>query len=170
MFPCILLARIAPPGRHEAGDWRVLREARFEHEHLPSEVKCSIEKLTAQPLRREPIDIVAVALRYVGTSSAGEYRSSVRLELEAVGCGKYLYALASERSAPGRRENEREFSSDCERRFLHWCSQLRIVPAHAEWPAAPRDAFERLVLETAAAEETAARNKRNMLGRLVKRR
>ena len=168
MFPHLSPDRVQRSDLHGAADWRVFREVRFEHEHLPDVMKCSIEKLTLQSLRREPIDIVAVALRYTGSTLAGEYRSTVRLELEAVGNGKCLYVLASERHAP-MREDGRRFAADCDRGFHAWCERLRIVPPGEPWPAAPRDVFQRVVLETAAAEETAARNKRNMLGRLVKR-
>lgn len=140
------------------GDWRVVREAFFEHEDVPRAMKYTIEKLTAQLLRREPIDITALALRYSGTSGAGGHPSTVRLELKAVGNGKYLYALTSERSAPKRWEDERRFTAECERRFTHWCLQLRVVPAETEWPNAPRDSLERAILEMVAAEDAAARS------------
>jgi len=140
-----------------AGDWRFVREAFFEHEDTPTAVKFAIEKLTLQLLRREPIDITALALRYSGTSSAGGHPSTLRLELKAVGRGKYLYALTNERSAPKRWEDERRFTAECERGFAHWCSQLRVVPANTEWPNAPRDSFEQTIAELVAAEDAAAR-------------
>ena len=140
------------------GDWRVVREALFEREDAPTAVKYAAEKLTLQLLHREPLDLTALALRYSGTSSAGGHSSTVRLELKAVGSGKYLYALTSDRSAPKRWEDERRFTAECERRFTHWCLQLRVVPAEAEWPNAPRDSFEQTILETVAAEDATARS------------
>jgi len=139
------------------GDWRVVREALFEHEDGPTAIKYAIEKLTVQLLHREPIDIAALALRYSGSSSAGGHPSAVRLELMAVGGGKHLYALTSERSASKRWEDERKFTAECERRFAHWCAQLRVVPAETEWPRATDGSLERSIVETVAAEEAAAR-------------
>ncbi|MEO8805288.1 MAG: hypothetical protein ABI433_04350 [Burkholderiaceae bacterium] len=143
------------------GDWRVVSEVYFEHEDAPTAVKYAIEKLTLQLLRREPIDITALALRYIGTSSAGGHPSTVRLELKAVGSGKYLYALTNERAAPKRWEDERRFTAECERRFTHWCSQLRVVPAATEWPNTPRELFEQAIVEMVAAEDAAAHKAEN---------
>ena len=141
----------------EVGDWCVVREALFEHDEAPTATKYLVEKLTAQLLRREPIDITDLGLRYAGTSGAGGHPSTVRLELKAVGPGKYLYALTSVGTAPRRWEDERRFTADCERRFAHWCRQLRIVPNAGDWPAAPHALLEQTILETAAAEDVAAR-------------
>jgi hypothetical protein len=139
------------------GDWHVVREALFEHEGAPTATKFMIEKLTVQLLRREPIDIAALALRYAGTSRAGGHPSTVRLDLKAVGGEKYLYALTSERTAPKRWEDERKFIDECDRKFAYWCSNLHIVKAEADWPKAPRALFEDTIMQTVAAEDAAAR-------------
>jgi len=139
------------------GDWRVVREALFEHEKPPTAMKHAIEKLCVQLLHREPVDIAALALRYSGSSSAGGHPSTVHLELRAVGSGIYLYALTSERSAPKRWEDERVFTAECDRRFGYWCASLRIVSSMPAWRAAPRAALEQVIHETVAAEDAAAR-------------
>jgi hypothetical protein len=139
------------------GDWRVVREALFEHESAPTAMKFAIEKLCVQLLHREPVDIAALALRYSGSSSAGGHPSTVRLELRAVGSGLYLYALTSERTAPKRWEDERQFTAECDRRFAHWCASLRIVPSLAAWRSAPQASLEQIIHQTVAAEDAAAR-------------
>jgi hypothetical protein len=138
------------------GDWRVVREACFEHEDAPTAMKYAIEKLTIQLLNREPIDIAAPALRYSGTSGASGDPSTVLLELKAVGSGKYLYTLTSVRTTQKRCVDQARFTAECERRFAHWCARLRTVPADAVWPAAPREALKQIILGPIPAEEAAA--------------
>lgn len=65
-------------------------------------VKYTIETLTGQLLGRELIDMARLALRYSGTSGARGHPSTVRLQLRAVGNGKYLYTLTNECAAPRR--------------------------------------------------------------------
>jgi hypothetical protein len=139
------------------GDWHVVRRACFEHEDAPSAAKYAVEKMTKQLLQREPLDRVAPVLRYAGTSGAGGYPSTVRLELVAVGGGRHLYALTSEGTAPRRWEDEQHFTAMCERRFERWCAQLRIVADQPAWPGGPRSPLEPCVIQVVAAEEAAER-------------
>jgi len=141
----------------EVGDWHFARSVCFEHEHAPIVMKHAIEKMTVHLLQREPFDIAAPALRYAGMSGAGGNPSTVRVELIAIDGARHLYRLTSEGSAPRRWTENRRFTADCERRFAHWCGQLRIVANERDWPSAPRASFERAVLDVVAAEEAAAR-------------
>jgi hypothetical protein len=142
------------------GDWKVVREAYFEHDDGPTAVRFMIEKLTVQLLRREPVDIAAPALRYSGTSGAGGHPSTVRLELKAAGPGRNLYLLISERTAPKRWEEERKFTDDCDRRFAYWCAKLDIVStqvAAARLARVSRASLELAIFSAVAAEDAAAR-------------
>jgi len=142
------------------GDWREVRTALFEHENGPTAVKYAIEKLTAQLLRREPMDASACVLRYSGTSGASGHPVTVRLELRAVranGDAKYLYALTAESSAPKRWEKKDRFKADCDRRFAHWCGQLRIVTFGRCWTLAGGVPMVVTVDEAIASEDAAAR-------------
>jgi len=154
----------APKFREPAdtvGDGSVVRAAYFEHHDDPLAVKFAIEKLSGQLLRREPIDghghgdDAMPLLRYCGFSLAGGHPSTVRLELRAVKGPSKLYLLTNERSAPKRWEHEDLFVDECDRRFAHWCSRLRIVGALADWRDAPASALARTVQHSIAAEDTA---------------
>ena len=138
------------------GDWHFSLSACFEHEDAPTAVKYAIEKMTNQLLQREPLDVAAPVLRYAGTSGAGGHPSTVRLELVAIGDGRHLYRLTSESSAPRRWEKELGFTADCERRFAHWCRQLRIVADEQAWPSAPREALAQAVMAVVAEEQASA--------------
>ncbi len=143
----------------ELGDWHALRSAHFEHDGGPSAVKYAIEKLTVQLLQREPVSASAPALVYSGTSSAGGHPCTVRLTLVAVGRSQYLYELACERSAPKRWEDEARFLAECDRRFAHWCSQLRVVESTAAWTSmhtATAAALASTITRTVADEDAAA--------------
>lgn len=139
------------------GDWHFARSACFEHEDAPTAVKYAVEKMTKQLLQREPLDLTAPVLRYAGTSGAGGHPCTVRLELVAVSGARHLYRLTHESSAPRRWEKELGFTADCERRFVHWCRQLRIVANAQAWPSAPSDSVERCVMAVVAEEDAAAR-------------
>lgn len=147
------------------GDWTVSRSACFEQSQPPPRVKYAIEKMTCQLLRRETLAGRSPVLRYAGTSGAGGHPSTVKLELIAIDPERrcHLYRLTSESSAPRRWEQEQRFTADCERRFAHWCGQLRIVTSEHAWPNVPRAAFERYVMDVAAAEDAAARIEEDMV-------
>lgn len=142
------------------GEWKVVREAFFEHDDGPTAVRFMIEKLTVQLLRRESVDIAAPALRYSGTSGAGGHPSTVRLELKAAGQGRNLYLLICERTAPKRWEEERKFTDDCDRRFADWCAKLDTVSKQAvatRLASASRALLECTIFNAVAAEDAAAR-------------
>ena len=141
----------------EAGDWHVARSTCFEHANAPTAIKYAIEKMTGQLLQRQPFDITAPVLQYAGTTGAGGHPCTVRLQLVAVAAECHLYRLTSESSVPRRWEEEQRFTSACERRFAHWCVQLRIVANEQAWPNAPRADLEQCVMGVIAAEEATAR-------------
>jgi len=140
------------------GDWHAVHSACFEQEDAPPVTKYAVEKMTRHLLQREPLGITAPLLRYAGTSSAGGHPRTVRLELVAIGGGRHLYRFTIESSAPRRWEENSRFTADCERRFAHWCGQLRIVANEYGWPSAPHARLEKYVMEVVAAEEAAARD------------
>lgn len=141
----------------EVGDWNVTRSTCFEHEDKPAAMKFAIEKMTGQLLQREPLDAEAPVLRYAGTSGAGGYPCTVRLELVAVGRGRHLYRFTNEGSAPRRWEKEAQFTAACEHRFAHWCGQLRLVADERTWPDKSQDLLDRCVTDVVAHEDAAAR-------------
>lgn len=142
------------------GDWHASRSACFEHEDGPTAVKYAVEKIAVQLLHRETVVASAPALRYSGTSSAGGHPCTVRLELVAVGRDRYLYTLTCERSAPRRWEDETRFLAEVDRRFVHWCTQLRVVKSAAGWQATAASTPQALadtIARTVAEEDAAAR-------------
>jgi len=139
------------------GDWHFARSAYFEHADAPTVMQYAVEQMTNQLLKREPIDIKAPVLRYIGTSGAGGHPCTVGLELVAIDIGRYVYRLTNESQAPRRWGKEQRFTADCDRRFAHWCGQLRIVDSAHAWPSGPRALLEQYVLKVVAAEDAAAR-------------